>query len=993
MEEEREGLSERIERKIVEERWKKTMNFLLGKKFLFVLLGLVVLLILAWHTRTVNVPNLKDITTNEYTLGPDLDPYLFLRYAKYIVKNGELMALDKMRYVPLGYPTASGKGMIVLPYIIAYFHKIVNLFGERSIEYSAVMFPAFMFLLTVLAFFLFIRKVFEKHECRDIIALIASAFLIVSPSLLARTVAGIPEKESVGFFFMFLAFYFFLSAWKSQKSKISDNLGNKISDDYRELEDSRSYQNSDGILKSKTLKKSLILASLAGLSTVLMGLIWGGWIYVFVIIALFAFIEFLFGKVNSRKLFVYGTWIILSIILSCLFPSGNTLKGMIASTSSGLAFAIFSIILIDFFIFKTKIKNLNFIQNLRKRVPDKFISLSFFIILGIIFSSLIFSISFIPDFIGHVSSILIQPSQTRLDFTVAENKQPYFNEWADSFGPVIRGVPLLFWLFFLGSIFLFYGCIKRMGKKGRIILTFSYVIFLFALIFSRYSSSSSLNGTNSISKMVYLGGVFVIIVGSGIIGLKRYGNKARSWYYSLLVLSILSILLISLTNNIFIMIFGGLINLGFGVLSLIIISGNEEFKKINSSYLFLLAFFFVSLIGARGAIRLIMVLSAPTAGIVGYFFISVITKAKKHKEETLKLIFITAAIIVVVASLYGFYFNYKVTVAQARAMVPSMYTQQWQKAMKWVRESTPENAVFSHWWDYGYWIQSIGNRATILDGGNSVSYWNYLLGRHVLTGQSEKEALEFLYAHNATHLLIDSTEIGKYTAYSSIGSDENYDRYSQISTFIEDEKSVQEMKNETFHIYTGSMFLDEDYLLQEGDKQEFLPAYRTGIGGIILRTDENNKVKQPQAVFIYQGKQFNVLMRYIYFQGKLYDFGEGYGGCLYMIPRLVSSGVGGSVKDTGQGLFLTEKTMRALWVKLYLFDDGENFELAHKEENFIIGQLKNQGFIVEDFIMYSGVQGPIKIWKINYPEDIEFKEEYLSTEYPDSVRMAKPSFY
>jgi len=36
---------------------------------------------------------------------------------------------------------------------------------------------------------------------KNIIALIATAFFVVIPSLLPRTIAGIPEKESAAFFF------------------------------------------------------------------------------------------------------------------------------------------------------------------------------------------------------------------------------------------------------------------------------------------------------------------------------------------------------------------------------------------------------------------------------------------------------------------------------------------------------------------------------------------------------------------------------------------------------------------------------------------------------------------------------------------------------------------------------------------------------------------------------------------------------------------------
>ena len=135
-------------------------------------------------------------------------------------------------------------------------------------------------------------------------------------------------------------------------------------------------------------------------------------------------------------------------------------------------------------------------------------------------------------------------------------------------------------------------------------------------------------------------------------------------------------------------------------------------------------------------------------------------------------------ILILILSLFSFWTYYNSVKVQAYSFIPSQYNQQWQKAMEWVRNETPENAVFGHWWDYGYWVQSIGNRATVVDGGNAITYWNYLMGRYVLTGDNQHDALEVLYNHDTTHFLIDSTDIGKYGAYSQIGSDENFDRLS-----------------------------------------------------------------------------------------------------------------------------------------------------------------------------------------------------------------------
>ena len=414
----------------------------------------------------------------------------------------------------------------------------------------------------------------------------------------------------------------------------------------------------------------------------------------------------------------------------------------------------------------------------------------------------------------------------------------------------------------------------------------------------------------------------------------------------------------------------------------------EELKKINTSYFFLLVFFFISLIGARSAIRLIMVLSPPTAGITGFFIADAIEKITNKKRETIELFFLILGIIVITSSAYAIYVNYNICIATAQNMVPSTYTHQWQEAMSWVRENTPENAVFSHWWDYGYWIQTIGNRATILDGGNVYAYWNHLLGRHVLTGETEQEALEFLYTHNATNLLIDSTEIGKYGAYSSIGSDKDYDRYSWLGTFILNEKQLVETKNGTIYFFQGGIALDEDYLLKEDEKTTLLPSRNTGVGALLLER-EGDSFKQPKAIFVYQGKQANILLRYLYYQGELYDFKQGYEGCLYLIPKVEQEGNGMRINNLGSALFLSERNMKALWIRLYLLEEGEKFRLVHTEQDKFIKSLKENGFNIGDFVYYNGIRGPIKIWEINYPSDIKSKPEYLDTYWPEEVKIAR----
>ena len=39
----------------------------------------------------------------------------------------------------------------------------------------------------------------------------------------------------------------------------------------------------------------------------------------------------------------------------------------------------------------------------------------------------------------------------------------------------------------------------------------------------------------------------------------------------------------------------------------------------------------------------------------------------------------------------------------------------WLVTLDWIKNNTPENSVIGSWWDYGYWIQTLGDRTTTID--------------------------------------------------------------------------------------------------------------------------------------------------------------------------------------------------------------------------------------------------------------------------------------
>ncbi len=909
----------------IEKRKKQIAEFF-KKKGNWIYYGiLAIILSISVYIRTRNIPRLKDVATGTWTLGPDLDPFLFLRWAKYIAEHGKLFLLDRMRYVPLSdicsgancAPVNTAAEMKLLSYMIAWLSKFLTFFNkETSVTYAAIIFPVVMAVLTGIAFFLFARKLFykESKKTANTIALIATLIFILVPSLLSRSIAGIPEKESAGFFFMFGAFYFFLEAYTSEK-----------------------------------LKRGIIFSILAGISTALLGLIWGGVTFAFLGIAGFVLFAFFLGKVDNKKFLFYTIWLATSILAVMPFSIRYTLDSLFSSGSTGLDFVVLFVLLTDFLIFKKKIFKLDEKIKKKVKIPTPLASLIVTIVCFGILASIVFGISFIPNMVKDVIAHAVEPFQSsRFGVTVAENKQPYFtSDWAGEFGPVVLKVPLYFWLFFIGSVFMFYHMIKPLVKKEKIILVAGYIIFLLCLIFSKYSSSSVLNGESGLSMLMYLGGVLAFVITFGSVYYKRY--KEEKFHI---------------------------------------------FEEFNISYVFYFIILTMMIVAARGAVRLVMVLGAVTPIAIAFLIVKAAQKYHHEKEESNKIFIGILVLLILAASIFTVWSYYKSDKSMAENFAPGVYQWQWQKAMGWVRDNTPLTAVFAHWWDYGYWVQSIGERATILDGGNAVGYWNHFMGRLVLTGTDEREALNFLYAHNGTHLLIDSTDIGKYGAFSSIGSNENYDHYSWIPTSLLDSSQTKETNNETIYIYPIGSATDNDIIYNQNGKDVLLPRRKTGVMAVGVRENAAKEMVGATVYLVYNQQQYTMPLRYVHTKGKLYDFKTGLDAGIFIFPSLEQQGSQMSTNEIGAAFYLGERVIHTELVRLYLFNESSDyFKLVHTEQSPIVEQIKGYGVNLGDFIYYQGFQGPIKIWEINYPSDIKLNSTYLSTAYPPEFEQVIPGEY
>lgn len=892
----------------LENRNKRVTSFFKNPKVIFPII-LILLVVLGMYIRVLPMtahgptPGLWNHATNDWTLGPDLDPWSFVRQAKNIAQNGSLPQIDTFRNVPLGVDNS--RETILLPYMIYGTYQVVNVFGNFNMEFAGSLFPVLMFGLTIIVFFLFVKEIFitKGIKVASIIATISTFFFIIIPPLLSRTVAGVPEKESVGFLFMFLSFYLFLKAIKSDK-----------------------------------LKHSILLGILAGISTALMRFIWGGAIYIFAIIFMAMLLAFLFNKVKTKYYLVYTSWIVTTCIIMVLFSNWFTIYSLLTLPYTSVCILLWLFLTLHLILWNTSLANNTFIRYLNLKLPKNIISILISLVILIPFSLIIFGPQFIYEKLRVIYELLFNPITGRWNTTVAENRPPFLQEWIGSFGPLIGKIPIMFTLAVTGSIILFREMFNKLKKKDCNKLTIIYIMFLFGIIFSKISPSSIFNGQNPISQIFFIGSI-IFFIGSII-------------YYSIKYIK----------------------------------ENHQGFTKVKFEYIFLLSLFILCLFTVRGAIRLIIVLATVIPIFIGYLIVELTCIVKKYSfneiVNSLKQSLITGLLVtVLLLSMFTITTSYITITTQSYNFVPNYYNIQWQNAMYWTNTETPTDSVFANWWDYGYWIQAMGERATITDGGNVITYWNYLMGRYVLTGDNQKDALEFLYNHNACYLLIDSSDIAKYGAYSSIGSNKNYDRFSTIPTLLLNQKQVQETQNLTTLFYNGGMMIDEDISYKINGITYFFPQSQSAIYGILvtifndISNETQNNIAKVEILIFNKGEITPIPLRYAQYNQNYYDFGEGLNGTIKIIQRIDSSG---NLYNNGALLYISPRVTKTLFSHLYILDDPTNkfpnFKIAHIEPN--IFTYENNIFFYDPI----GIIGPIKIWSISYSGDEKLKEEYIDTD-------------
>jgi len=866
---------------------KKVISFFKENKSALIYCALFLIILLGISIRVLNFPLLKDVTTGEW-ISNDLDSHIYYKYAKEILITGTLAPIDHTRFIPMGAPTAN----YAFPaYFIYGVYKVLHFFSSAiTIDYVDVIYPIIVFSIGVFFFFLLTRRIFGNY-----VGLLSSLFLVVMPAYLQRTMGGSSDHDALGMMFLFISLYLFYVAWQST-----------------------------------TTKRALLFGVLAGIATGLTGLTWGAWKFLALIFGVFVLVEYFLQKVEERQIYCYGLWYLVAVIVMVSWVPLFPLKSLIMSVTTALSVFVLVILLVDLIVFKKdwlKIK-----QKLPHKIPPTFVSVIIAVVIGILGLVALIGPMHLGAQLSEAKTLLLHPmGKDRWELTVAEQHQPYFTDILANFGPTFAGLPSIYFLFIIGTLLAFYAMVRE--NKNKIKLVTVFAAFLLVLFMTRYSPAGVLNGTTTISVLLYFGSFIVVTILFCYYLFQTFLHHSEEYH---------------------------------------------QLKKWNSGILLLLIWTIFMVIAARGAIRLIFIFAPIVALFGGYAVVELARLCFGISNKSSRILLLIVLALVIISPLAAPFSgiipnNYDQVKKQATYSGPP-YNQPWQRAGAWVRENTPRDAIFAHWWDYGYWVQDGFQRASVLDGANKVKYWNYLMGRHVLTGQTQQEALQFLYVHNATNLLIVSDDIGKYTAYSSIASDKDYDRYGWVNTFVLNPKGTQETRNSTVLMLQGSYALDADFTWQG----HVFARGQSGIGAVFVpllvsKDDKSNKTlsfAQPTAAFVDHGQRTDIPLQCLFFGDQMIKFSTpGYGGCLRIIPVLSPDGKVDS--SFGAGLFVSEKGMKALWTNLYIFDqknpdfDTSAFGLIYGEKEAKIPLSIIQGQLI----------GPIKIWKINYPKGFTVSPE------------------
>jgi dolichyl-diphosphooligosaccharide--protein glycosyltransferase len=244
-----------------------------------------------------------------YTYMPDIDPYVYLEYARNYLEKGH--TYDELKNgTPWNIHELAPIGSKVNikdahPYILAYINKIINLFVKTPLMQTSGFFPIIFMALAVIPAFFIARKFAGNTG-----GFFAALMIAVNAAITGRTTWGHADTDAYNIFFPLFIVWMFIEAFDS-----------------------------------KNKKKSVILSLAAGFTTAIYSMTWGGWWYIFDLVLGAIVIYYIYSLIKNRtiqkmysenkiNLLSSGIYIVSSFILITLINSFDAMKQFIAGPLS-----------------------------------------------------------------------------------------------------------------------------------------------------------------------------------------------------------------------------------------------------------------------------------------------------------------------------------------------------------------------------------------------------------------------------------------------------------------------------------------------------------------------------------------------------------------------------------------------------------------------------------------------------------------------------------
>jgi len=200
-------------------------------------------------------------------------------------------------------------------------------------------------------------------------------------------------------------------------------------------------------------------------------------------------------------------------------------------------------------------------------------------------------------------------------------------------------------------------------------------------------------------------------------------------------------------------------------------------RRLRNEDIFVILMAVAALYGAGSYIRL-MIVAAPAVAILGGYGLSAVMRnislkrvlpEKRSRAKLLPRSYSVLILIVLIASMVPLaYSNLKY--ANRPAMIVSASTgyaaeiPDWLNALEWINNGSnvPADATVGSWWDYGYWINVVGNRSVIDDNSTTNSTQISLVAEAFLS--NETRALEIFRSLGVDYVVV-------YEPFSLVSTD------------------------------------------------------------------------------------------------------------------------------------------------------------------------------------------------------------------------------